>query len=621
MAVADLAADAMPTRVAFLDEPHYEERQSKRPANVWIPRGTSHPEDPTAPSFLSTLPAEIRNEVYNLLFKRDEPIVVLDPEECREDLDCCLDADSETDDEETEGVGDATEIKHQEWKYPNLVERASDSIGHAIPFLRSCRQIYTEAVVILYSGNNFLVSVPFHVHNQEMSQIQWSVSWLEEMGTNLDLLRKVVIDIDPSCPTWCVRSDVRIDILPLVKWFWAHPATKCQITFANAKGKLQYNVHAPALRNDINAAVLNNVMHALVNVDRLGLKRYGRFERTLGHIWMSDALDYGISEYPSTQINPAGDLKRPFSVRRAGKKIRWATWIRDPSFLAFPFPPQLRNKVLDYAIQSEKPVICDVDLKIANGLNINLFGIDQWTRRYVANRFNSLNTFTIQMTATEKRTNFSNYENLRQWLESPISALYPSRFQYKPKYSASGPPVIVLHFELDTAVTLRQLRINVTEFIRLTYGLSFYSLLRFTLRCQRDGQEQLEECTLELHEMRRSCFILLSNILSGTLMEEQECPQIWINGEGVAVQAVYPVDKNRTVNWAIPRKITHMTNAEVECIQNSLLLGSDLHHDIDIWDRGYPSYNDALKKSKSLSAMWKSLRDLDWPERFQFLDN
>lgn len=41
-----------------------------------IANTAAQPHDPNAPSFITTLPAEIRNAIYEILFKRDEPVLV-----------------------------------------------------------------------------------------------------------------------------------------------------------------------------------------------------------------------------------------------------------------------------------------------------------------------------------------------------------------------------------------------------------------------------------------------------------------------------------------------------------------------------------------------------------------
>jgi hypothetical protein len=51
-----------------------------------IPKTTSGPANPNQPSFLMTLPPEIRNRIYELLFKRDEPVLLHDGEAYRGSL-------------------------------------------------------------------------------------------------------------------------------------------------------------------------------------------------------------------------------------------------------------------------------------------------------------------------------------------------------------------------------------------------------------------------------------------------------------------------------------------------------------------------------------------------------
>jgi hypothetical protein len=41
-----------------------------------VPKTMSSPNDPGAPSFLTSLPPEMRNMIYEILFKRDEPVLV-----------------------------------------------------------------------------------------------------------------------------------------------------------------------------------------------------------------------------------------------------------------------------------------------------------------------------------------------------------------------------------------------------------------------------------------------------------------------------------------------------------------------------------------------------------------
>lgn len=49
-------------------------------AFIQIPKTMSSPADPNAPSFLTNLPPDIRNAVYEVIFKRDRPLLIHNPE-------------------------------------------------------------------------------------------------------------------------------------------------------------------------------------------------------------------------------------------------------------------------------------------------------------------------------------------------------------------------------------------------------------------------------------------------------------------------------------------------------------------------------------------------------------
>jgi hypothetical protein len=53
------------------------------PASITIAKGMSQPAM-EGPSFLTVLPAELRNEIYGWLLKRDEPIIYIGRREAEE---------------------------------------------------------------------------------------------------------------------------------------------------------------------------------------------------------------------------------------------------------------------------------------------------------------------------------------------------------------------------------------------------------------------------------------------------------------------------------------------------------------------------------------------------------
>jgi hypothetical protein len=130
-----------------------------------IPKTTSGPANPNQPSFLTILPPELRKRIYELLFKRDEPVLLHDGEAYRDKLRGKLRPDAQENDERfwrpDQGDEDDEEEDYWEELEIDVEPHVKDddfhhSFGEGIGLLLSCRQIYHEAAGILYGHNTFL---------------------------------------------------------------------------------------------------------------------------------------------------------------------------------------------------------------------------------------------------------------------------------------------------------------------------------------------------------------------------------------------------------------------------------------------------------------------------------
>lgn len=54
---------------------------ARRAVSLPIAKGMSTPRDPDEPSLLSTLPPELRNAIYDCLFLKDDPIIIVDADD------------------------------------------------------------------------------------------------------------------------------------------------------------------------------------------------------------------------------------------------------------------------------------------------------------------------------------------------------------------------------------------------------------------------------------------------------------------------------------------------------------------------------------------------------------
>jgi hypothetical protein len=73
----------------------------------------------------------------------------------------------------------------------------------AISVWRSCRLIYHEAVPILWSSNTFTLARTPDIHDYEGCFIGKAIPSLLSIGSQLPLLKKVVIDLATLCPYAC----------------------------------------------------------------------------------------------------------------------------------------------------------------------------------------------------------------------------------------------------------------------------------------------------------------------------------------------------------------------------------------------------------------------------------
>ncbi|KAF2450824.1 hypothetical protein P171DRAFT_427122 [Karstenula rhodostoma CBS 690.94] len=74
-------------------------------------------------------------------------------------------------------------------KSSKVGEDESHELGLVVPCLRTCRQVYWEAVSILYGNNTWLITRPRDLHDQIYHQIQYAPTWMRGIGSNFDLIK------------------------------------------------------------------------------------------------------------------------------------------------------------------------------------------------------------------------------------------------------------------------------------------------------------------------------------------------------------------------------------------------------------------------------------------------
>ena len=174
-----------------------------------ISRTASVPPNNDRPSFL-TLPAEIRNMIYGLLFERDGPVMIHNvrgyyaqkPVEPKGGSQSNINFDSDDDGEDEHGGPSEYEqyqVSLQAWL--GMLEAEEEELrifdhglSSAFGLLKSCRQIYHESAGVLYGHNTFTLSrvstrhdlsdfYGSEDHEESYHQLRYAPKWLRSLGS------------------------------------------------------------------------------------------------------------------------------------------------------------------------------------------------------------------------------------------------------------------------------------------------------------------------------------------------------------------------------------------------------------------------------------------------------
>lgn len=189
-----------------------------------IPKTLSSPAIAGKPSFLTTLPAEVRNCVYEVLFKRSQHILLHNADAYNPQHPGWVRCGND------ERFREALLIHDEDLERNRLQEDDfKHDLGGGLALLLSCRQVYHKCAGVLYGGNTFVISRALHrrdspdveevthLHNKDYNQFVFAPIWLSNIGSHIKLVQNVFIDIDSGCPQDCLSACIRFAILPLMR--------------------------------------------------------------------------------------------------------------------------------------------------------------------------------------------------------------------------------------------------------------------------------------------------------------------------------------------------------------------------------------------------------------------
>ncbi|CAN9172883.1 unnamed protein product [Alternaria alternata] len=342
-----------------------------------IPKQVSSPADPKEPSFLN-LPAEIRNRIYELLFTRDEPVLLHNAK--------AYHAISPQD------------SHHPHWSdlraafddaYDNEINQGQffvHDLQTVTPALLVCRQVYAEAVGYLYGNNTFMFSRPLYRHDCDNGDddvehndksyfvTNYVAQWLQSLGSQLKLLNEIRIDVGAFCPDSCDQGMQSIPILKLVRMLWRYPYLTDVVAFTQRKptdrekndfGRTKHSENEYDMKY---AERLQEILIAIGVQDVLHMKRYAYTDLLVTDIDLESSLGFGYVDGPNLEL----DFKKP---NDGG--IRWLKRSEIPSSplenLKMPFMRKIFSMVTFPAGQ----IVLDTDLRTVYGFNPVMFQLNR----------------------------------------------------------------------------------------------------------------------------------------------------------------------------------------------------------------------------------------------------
>jgi len=560
-----------------------------------IPQTASIPPNNDRPSFL-TLPAEIRNMIYGLLFERDGPVMIHNvrgyyaqkptPPERAEIEDKFND--------EAEGIDtDTKEIMRQKARKTYLLDyqeyeddlekwnkkledekeelKAFDhGLSTSLGLLKSCRQTYHEAASVLYGHNAFLITRVLLRHDcvedgcgdSSYHQLNYAPIWLRTLGKQCGMLKKVEIDLSAACTGAgdCSYVDGCFELLPILRIIWQRSNAQCDISFANTSRRLHPSIHEEQKEGysveDI--GMLNRVLKSLGSDDAFDLKRYAASEALLHHLRIDRFRD-GLKGHVSYFKDGKPASRRFFSCTEDGmvnwdRKLSRTTW--------FDLPHALRHQIYDYATSSVDGILVDLDNRTTCGLDYRLFQAASTTHADIwwdaIESIGSRVPLSLGMASTELVTDFEGFQSLKDICAQQHHWREPSEYDVSKQILSRSLPSrvgacnIMLLIDVDTLSDEPRIKLN--GLINLVCDpkneISDEINLIVAMCPREEGRTDTITATMTLADLRRRLFFHFTELLDELPGDRWPwIPEIWIDKTSAFVPPAIELPSASVKSW------------------------------------------------------------------------
>ncbi|KAI4640426.1 hypothetical protein J4E93_008632 [Alternaria ventricosa] len=500
-----------PSRTAAMHFPVPDPKRSR------IAQASSGSGDPSASSPILTIAPELRNQIYEYLLVDLDPITI-----------------------------DNTTVEYAKIK---AAKGTSTSIGSPTVLL-TCRQIYHEAVGVLYSRNVF--HFQYNMMRERFgvlvtSPIKVCAGWIDNIGSCLPKMRTLTISMNmPEIPEHYAHfeeCDVEMyvhdhsreptDVLPLLDVFWNSDASNTSVIVEVAENDTSDMSESEFEEPRLDTTIIAHVLSELGKKDALDLQKS---RRLLEAVYVDTTGNQGTVAYRSTHSK--ANMRRKFELMTETQRYEIVP-LRNPSNL-FSLPYNITGTITCLALD-DLDFTYNFHTSVTHGHQPGMLWVNSQLRQLVAPWFLRRSRFTLVLGTDSLKSSKAMFDRLDRRIAETLISRPPdwqTQIRCNPISAStlySNAPTIILQFQTNEPPHLAAVQINAWDLLRVT--AVFENSTDVTVRVH-GGNGKIQDRTSKLGDIRKDAYILLKHIRTETRVDTRKLSvQVQLNSQCVPMWA------------------------------------------------------------------------------------
>jgi hypothetical protein len=439
-------------------------------------------------------------------------------------------------------------------------ESLREDIVAGFPLLSTCRQIYQEAAITLFSNNTWIVSrdaILIYIYprrNGHITEAAGAAQMLQMFGSRRVMVKRILLDLDGACPVPCISHRVSsslnlggmfsadeqsLEVWALMTQMLLLP--NLTVEFIHPKRRTYYDVHPQNGSGPIDLGLqlelLNTTLQTL-RKDPIGIRKYGRQVRdvyigrgcTQGHVIFNMLTPY-------VEINSL--TQQHFVISDEGRTFTWSIQERmRPTFTALPH--YLKRAILNEVSFTDngqhggegREIIWDMDKKTLNGASLIAGAICHDLRACYYQFMWWPKDTTFRMSTSKTHTDFGRFQALEGFTRRDPTGSFG---RYGNLFWSSRVKLL-LEFNTSSDITLEDIRLNLIDLLRMTN--EHYGSTKITVSITGRKDKPRTQVTTNLWFCRTFVLSALSDAgrRYREIHQNIEYPTVWMNGRFEVVE-------------------------------------------------------------------------------------